>query len=163
MSVYFKRLPIGYPGEVKPPDDWPGSWKIYTVCASSDPRSCTTRSDVGDLDIGDKKDARLTFVSFTNKAATGEPLTNLYDEKQCHETHSFDFDGREIKIFRIWGAGKIRVNFCYLPDERMSIAIVKTWAKRKDKLSDGEKAQLEHLARQVFECLKANSFDSRVI
>lgn len=113
------------------------------------------------LTASDKKDARSTYVNFTNRANTGEPLTTLYDEKQCHEAHSFDMNGTEVKIFRIWGSGKIRVYFCYLPGKK--IAVLKTAPKRKDNLSDGEKLELENIARELLECLSTNTFDSRII
>lgn len=164
MSIYFTRLKVGYPEPLKAPDDWDGGWKIYTVCKTQNPRSCTTRADVDLLCKSDKLVARNTYVSFLNKAHTGQPLSTLYDEKQCHETHSFKWkahDDREEKIYRIWGGGDIRVNFIYLPERR--IILIKTWPKRKDKLTDGDKLLLEQLARAVLETFESYDFESRKI
>lgn len=146
------------------PEDWDGCWKVYTVCKTDRKASCTTRADVFHLEANDKKDARTSFVNLLNKAHTGQPLSALYDEKQCHETHSFKWkkhDENEEKVFRIWGTGDVRVNFIYLPDKR--IVILKTWSKRKDKLSSGEKELLEELAKDVLDTYEAHEFDEREI
>lgn len=164
MSIFFTRLKVGYPEPQKAPDDWEGCWKIYTVCRTIKPMSCTTRADVALLDPNDKLDARKSYITFLNKAHTGQPLSALYDEKQCHETHLFkwkEHDNHEEKIYRIWGSGDIRVNFIYLPEKR--IALLKTWAKRKDKLTNGEKLVLEELAREVLGTFESYNFETREI
>lgn len=161
MSVFFRRLTIRWPDSVQPPTDWDGCWKIYTICTAANKGACTTIADVRDCSSKDRKDARSSYISFVNKGHTGQNLSDLYDDKQCHEAHSFKMDGKEIKVLRIWGSGVIRIYFCYLGDK--NIVILKTWPKRKDRLSDGEKLQLEDIARRVLKCLKTNTFDSRVI
>lgn len=164
MPVHFSRLKVGYPDPLKAPDDWPGGWKVYTVCKTNRLGSCTTRADVGLLCKSDKQDARNTYVSFLNKAHTGQPLSTLYDEKQCHETHSFKWkahDDHQEKIYRIWGGGDIRVNFIYLPERR--IILIKTWPKRKDKLTEGDKLLLEQLASEVLDTFENYDFESREI
>lgn len=164
MAVYFSRLKVGWPDPLSAPDDWNGCWKVYTVCMTDRKHSCLTLADVRSLGEQDRLDARQTYVSFLNKAHTGQPLSSLYDEKQCHETHSFkrkEHDEHDEKIFRIWGAGAIRVNFIYLPEKR--IVFIKTWPKRKDKLTNGEKKLLEDIAKDVFDSYENFGFESRVI
>lgn len=164
MTVYFTRLKVGYPDPQVAPDDWEGSWRIYTVCTAKHPASSTTLIDVRALGTNDKADARSTYISFSNKARTGLNLKELYDEKQCHEAHSFKLnphDNHEIKIHRIWGAGVIRLYFIYLPNKR--IALLKTWAKRKNKLTKGEELILEELAKTVLECTQDVAFETREI
>lgn len=161
MVIYFKRLLYGWPDNYRPPQDHEDSWRIYTVCISSANTSCTTRADVQALASSDKVSARSTFVSFSLKAQTGKPLTELYGEKQCHEAHAFklhEHDQTPTKIWRIWSAGKIRVYFVYLPNKRL--AILKTCAKRQDKLDKGEKLELELLAGTVLRCLESHTFDT---
>ena len=156
------RLKIGYPDPLRTPKDWEGSWKIYTVCTEESAKSCTTRKDIKSLQKQNKENARNTYVSFSNKAQTGLPLKELYDEKQCHIAHEFtlaDPAHQEIKIFRIWGTGKIRVYFIYLPEKR--IVMLKTEPKHKDKLSDGEKLELETIAINVLNCVRDHGFDAR--
>lgn len=159
MSVFFTRLKVGWPGPLKAPEDWDGCWKIYTICTSRNSYSCTTRSDVRNLEsTKDKRDARSSYHSFLSKAHTGLNFAELYDEKQCHEAHSFLFQTQvqncprqEVKIHRIWGAGAIRMYFLYLPNKR--VVLLKTWAKRKNKLSAGEESALEEIVKVVIECL----------
>lgn len=161
MSVFFTRLVLppttGYIGH----NDWNGCWKIYTICTAADKRTSTTNEDVKCLAPTDKKAALSSYVNFLNRANTGQVLTELYDEKQCHEAHSFRMNEEAVKIFRIWGTGVIRIYFLYLPEK--IILILKTWPKRKDKLSSGEKVQLEEIARQALECLQTNSFSTRIL
>lgn len=164
MPFFFARLKVGWPDPLSAPEDWPGCWRVYTICLSDRHSSCTTRADVAVLSHQDKLDARKSYVNFLNKAHTGQPLSTLFDEKQCHETHSFKWkphDSHEEKILRIWGAGDVRVNFIYLPEKR--IVIIKTWAKRKDKLSDGDKKLLEDIARKVLDTIEEFDFESREI
>ncbi|NTV94844.1 MAG: hypothetical protein HGA75_05440 [Thiobacillus sp.] len=164
MEVYFTRLKVGWPEPQNAPEDWDGCWRVYTVCKTAKPSSSTTLADLRQLERKDMLDARVSYVSLLNKAHTGQPLSSLYDEKQCHETHSFKrklHDNFEEKIFRIWGAGDIRINFIYLPDRR--IVILKTWPKRKDKLSTGDKELLETLAKEVLDTYENHDFDSREI
>lgn len=161
MSVYFARLRPGYPNPPQQPQDWEGSWKVYTVCTTHVVTSCSTRADANNLPYEDKLNARRSYVTLVNRAQTGENLTELYDEKKCHEAHTFKHDHQEVKIFRIWGAGAIRVYFLYLPGKRL--VTLKTWAKRRDKLTDGEKLELEQIARTVLQCVKDYSFEAREI
>lgn len=164
MRLYFSRLKPGYPGPQKLPPDVEGAWKIYTVLESSNPGSCTTRRDVSALSPEDKAHARRAYISMTERAQTGETFASLYDEKQCHEAHSFKYhahDNHETKIFRLRLGGKVRVYFVYLPGKR--IVILHTSPKRKDKLDRGEKADLEASARAVLDSVKENGFEGSEI
>jgi len=156
MAVFLTRLKVGHPAPILTvPEDWPGCWKIYTICATENVNSCQTRADVNVLEKSDKKDARSSFHHFVNNANTGRPLQELYDEKQCHEAHTFMMDGHQEKILRIWGSGDIRMYFCYLPGQ--IIVLLKTRPKRTDKLSKGEKLELEAIARQVLEAVNTDT------
>ncbi len=161
MQPYFTRVVLPLSTGYKAPDDWDGCWKIYTICPEADKATNTLNADLKHLEIVDRKSALTTYVSFLNKANTGQNLKDIYNEKQCHEAHSFKINGEAIKIFRIWGGGAIRIYFIYLPNK--IICILKTWPKRKDNLSKGEKLQLEELARQVLDCLRMNDFNARVV
>lgn len=159
---FFTRLKTGHPGPLKPPEDREGSWKVYHVCELADPRSSTTYADLAALEYKDKIQARETFEHLNNCAQTGLPLSSLFDEKQCHPAHAFtpEYQNHEEKIWRIRG-GPIRVYFIYLPEKR--IVILKTSAKRKDKLSEREKKELEALAKIVCTCVVTFGFEGRVI
>lgn len=161
MALFFTRLVLPSSTGYVAPMDWDGCWKIYTICTAEVRNTCTTNADIRLLELVDKKAALSSYINFLNRAGTGQNLTALYDEKQCHEAHSFRMNGEAVKIFRIWGSGVIRIYFLYLPDK--VILILKTWPKRKDKLSDGEKSQLEDMARQALECLETNNFSTRVL
>lgn len=161
MAVFFTRLKVGWPDPLTSPEDWDGCWKVYTICIESNISQCTTRGDVRDLGSSDKRDARTSYHSLLQKAHTGMNFSDLYDEKQCHEAHSFKYAHHEFKIHRIWGAGVIRIYFLYLPNK--CIVILKTWAKRKNKLTKGEEGQLEEMVKQVASCLQQYSFEAREI
>ena len=169
MNIFFTRLKVGWPKPLKVPEDWDGCWKVYTICTVNNTYSCTTRADVRSLGSAkDKEDARSSYHDLLAKAHTGLNFTHLYDEKKCHEAHSFLFQtqeqncpNHEVKIHRIWGTGVIRLYFLYLPNKR--VVLLKTWAKRKNKLSEGEELQLEGIVNQIIECLCAHPFESREI
>lgn len=158
MSIYFKRLKVGHPKPLTCPPDWDGCWKIYTILDALGSRAVR---DVQALKPPDDECARKTLTSFTNKAHTGQPLSDLYDNKQCHEAHSYtQANGHEVKIFRIWGTGKIRVYFIYLQDK--NIVILKIEPKRVDTLSDGEKKVLADIAQEILTCVATYGFESRI-
>ncbi len=162
MHIYFTRLEVGYPGPLKHPQDFENSWKVYVICRSSEKSSSTTSSDVkGYRGTSDQKDMRTSFIALLEHAQSGQPLERMYDEKKCHEAHTFAHDGKSWKIFRIWGTGVIRIYFMYLPNRH--IVILKTKPKRVDKLSAGEKQELENLALDVIITISNFKFQERVV
>lgn len=164
MPIFFSRLQFGWPDELRQPIDNENSWRIYTACVSASRGSCTTRADIRALDATDKASARSTFVNFSLRAQTGQPLTELYDVKQCHEAHAFkvhEHDQQLTKIWRLWTAGKIRTYFIYLPSKRL--VILKSSAKRENRLSGSEKLELEGLAKAVLLCIETHSFEDQEI
>ena len=160
-EIYFTRLKVGYPGERHPPEDVPGSWKIFTICHGPSPKACQTIKDVTQLSsVDDIKEARLLFIDLANKAKTGLNLSLLYDIKICHEAHSFTHGHKECKIFRIRRSG-IRAYFVYFDGK--IIILIKTDSKRKQKLSVGEKKVLEDIAKSVIDRLSDDDFYSKVV
>jgi len=160
MTIFFSRLRIGYPEPLKEPEDTAESWRVYTVCSSLRRGSCTTRKDVRELGVEDQKKARKAFIALINRAKTGQPLSELYDKKRCHEAFEINFNGKPIKIFRLRTAD-VRIYFCYLPNK--VIVLLKTLSKREDDLSDGEKTEIENIARSVLQYAEPNLFTQRVI
>lgn len=161
MTVYFTRLRVGYPDPQQEPPNNPGSWKVFTVCADASKSSCTTRSDIALIkDEADLIHARAVYQNLQKRAAIGKPLKDQYDEKKCHEALSFLHNGHDHKIFRL-RQGAIRVYFLYLNEKR--IILIKTWAKRKDKLSEGEEEILKNLGESVLSCVSMHDFKQREI
>lgn len=161
------RLKVGYPKPRVHPPDWDGCWRVYTVCETSDPASCTTRRDISALGSElDESNARKSCVSLINKAHTGRPFSDLYDKTQCHPIHEYahttSTGQTELhKIWRIWGTGKTRLCFLYVPGRR--IVLLSILAKRKNKLDDGEVSELESSAKAVLQCLERSNFEDKVI
>lgn len=160
MSVFFTRLKVGHPEPLRAPEDTEESWKVFTVCRDQNKASCSTRKDVSELERPDKEKARTAYVSLLNKAQAGQPFSAFYDEKQCHEAHTYNVNGAPFTIYRI-RAGDIRIYFCYLPDKK--IILLKTRTKRKNDLSKGEKNELEKIANDVLQYLDSSKFMLRVI
>lgn len=161
MSIFFTRLVLPADKGYVTPEDWEGCWKIYTICTAADKRTSTTNVDLLLLGSADRNLAVKSYSTFLDKANTGLNLYDLYDEKQCHEAHTFKMNGKPEKIYRIWGSGDIRIYFIYLPNK--NIVVLKTGPKRKDNLTKGEKAQLEVIAKQVLGCLETNEFSTRIV
>ena len=166
MSVYFTRLKVGYPEPLKRPPDFESSWKVYTVCTEKKIASCTTRKDVGELEsAADKSDARKTYDALLRKAQTGQEFRDLYGSKECHEGHSFSYASnsgqvKNVTVWRIWGSGKIRTYFLYLPIAGKRIVLLKTSAKRSDKLNLEQTKELEDMAKAILNSLEETTFES---
>lgn len=161
--MYFSRLKVGYPDPLKVPPDWEGCWRIYSIRSPRMDSPCQARLDIVPMDHIDKENARKTLVSLTEKAHTGMPFAELYDEKQCHVAHTFVMQPQkiEVKIWRVWGSGKIRVYFCYAPSK--SIVVLKIAPKRVGTLSKGEKSELEDIATAVMNYIDAGQFQARIV
>lgn len=145
-----------------PAADHPNSWRVFHVCETEGKHTSTLYADIRALDAKDREQARSSLATFQTRAQTGMDLSAMYDAKKCHEAHSYSrTDGSEQKIWRIWGAGKIRIYFVYLDAKR--IVVLKVCTKRVDKLSGGEKSELEERAKAVFTCVAKNGFEPREI
>lgn len=161
MAVYFTRLRVGYPDPLQDPPSHHNSWKVFTVCSEETKRSCSTRSDIATLRLKsdvDAEHARCAYQGLQKRAVIGLPLQLQYDKDTCHEAHSFKKNGHDHKIFRV-RQGPIRVYFIYLNDK--CIVLLKTWTKRKDKLSAGEQLQLENIAELVLNTVDQYGFKDR--
>ena len=160
MTVYFDRLKVGYPDDHIRPEDWDGCWRVYTICETNNGYSCTTRADARLMvATNDLLDARRSWGSLLQKAHMGGNFSALYDEKQCHDVHTFKFNNVEHKIWRIRGSGDIRMYFIYLPD--MRIVLLRTEPKRKPSLRKAEKKQLADMSIEVMNCVAAHTFEMR--
>lgn len=161
QETYFTRLKVGYPDERNHPPDQPSSWKVFTLCSTVSAHSCLTIRDIQALaDEQDVSTARLLFRDLLNKASTGLDLTDLYDEKTCHEAHSFTHNHKDIKIFRIRRSA-IRAYFIYYPGK--IIILIKTKTKRSDKLSKGDKDELETIAKMAIDQINSTGFHQRIV
>jgi hypothetical protein len=133
---------------------------VYVICTTTSKASSTTLNDVRECQgPTDKESMRSSFTNLLGYAQTGLQFEKVYDEKRCHQAHSYQRNGKEEKIWRIWGTGTIRIYFIYLPLNR--IVVLKTKPKRTDKLSKGEKEELETLANFALDCLEQYSFEDR--
>ncbi len=110
-------------------------------------------ADIKGMQNPDAKAANLALINILHRAHIGKPFHALYDEKKYHEAHSFKWNNNTEKIFRV-RQGDIRAYVFYLPNRVM--LILKLSAKRKDKLSQAEKNELESLAIIALELQEQN-------
>ena len=87
-------------------------------------------------------------------AASGKPITDFYDKKQCHEIHTFRHDGKDRTIWRIWKGDVVRVTFFY--GDGQTVLLTHAFAKYEDKLSSAQKKMLENEVIAYLDALKAN-------
>lgn len=117
-------------------------WKVYGWCSADDLKSCELLKRLADMDITDAKHLLSGMAKLIKLACVGKPMKEMYDSKKCHEAFTFTrANGQEEKVHRIWPGGDVRIYFCYGNDK--SIIIFYGLSKRKDKLTDGEKSELQ--------------------
>lgn len=137
LRINFKALgapdPEPVPG-VKP-------WELYARCDARDSETCELFRQVSSLVQKDRKAAMAALYKLVQVAASGLPITNFYDKKQCHDIHTFNYQGKERTIWRIWKGDVVRVTFYY--GEGRSILLTHAFAKYEDKLTKSQKAMLE--------------------
>lgn len=159
MTVYFARLKVGHPEPQQEPPSNAESWKVYTICTDSSKASCSTRADVALIKgNADRGSARNAYQGLQKRAAIGLPLKDQYDEKACHESHSFVHNEHEHKIYRLRKEA-IRVYFLYLNEKK--ILLLKTLVKRKGNLSQGEKDQISEIGKVALNCIDEHGFSAR--
>ena len=127
MPIIIKRLTLKYfTNGYECPPDVEDSFKIYTlICDDKN----TTFEDIKSLEVNDKKSARTAFIKLLKNAATGQPFQNIFDGKQYHIGHEFNYHDSHEKIWRLWLSGVVRIYFIFLPNH--TIVVLKTLAKEK--------------------------------
>lgn len=136
MNVVLSLHPlkIGYPGPLRQPLLLEGSWRVMEVAEhTSNAMDRWILADIGALgSTSDTLAMRKSLIAFSERAATGRPLRDLYDEKQLHEITQCN----GTKVLRIWGTGKSRILFVY--GKARQLIIVRLFAKRTNLLTSGE-------------------------
>jgi len=130
-------------------------WHPVTPVSGPDAEECPFLEQVGQLkDRRDQKAAMQALKKLIEVAATGLPMTRFYHEKQCHEIHSFQYDGKTRRIWRI-RQGSIRLPFYYGAGRLLFLPTV--LVKRRDKLTRGEELELETHIKEFIQAEDANS------
>ena len=139
---YLRQVNLQLLGAPEPePTASPNSWYLASRCADAQSQTCDLLEQILQLPSRiDQKAALQSVHKLIKVAALGLPLQNFYDEKQCHEIHSFDYLGKERRIWRI-RQGDVRLLFVYSANRLIYLPLVIT--KRKDKLSASDKAHIE--------------------
>ena len=125
------------------------SWKVYLLCETNDVRSCYIFIDRTNLQVKDLSKFKTMFRQLGKHCESGMPLTNYYDENDCHYPFTFKYKGKEEKVWRI-RQGNLRLYFVYLPPEKR-IILLHVWVKHTDDLSKSEKSSLQKLAKSVID------------
>ena len=117
-------------------------WKVYGWCTTSDASSCKLLVRIKEMAEVDAKHLLGGMAKLLGLACVGKQLAEMYDSKKCHEAFTFiRQNGIEHKVHRIWPGGDVRMYFCYGLDK--SIVVFYGQSKRKDKLTNGEKKELQ--------------------
>lgn len=133
------------------PDDDPqaakDSWKLYSRLEDDKPDSSLLlmRQIAAMQEPADRKAALAAVVKLIQVAATGKPLTDFYDKKQCHGFHQFLHPEKPPQtnhsVYRIWKGARVRLSFYYGADR--SILLVNAFSKKEDKLTNAQTTALE--------------------
>ncbi|BAK10836.1 hypothetical protein PAJ_0756 [Pantoea ananatis AJ13355] len=113
---------------------------IVARCLTENLDDCDILQQINDLELGDAKAALTALVKLIQVAASGLPFTNFYDEKQCHETHSFTYNH---KIYKVWRLRQRDVRITFFHCEGKTVLLTHVFVKHKDKLTNKQKAMLE--------------------
>ena len=130
---------LGIPEAEPRPGENP--WHPVTPCSGPDAEECPFLDQIGLLkDVRDRKAAVQALKKLIEVAATGLPMTDFYEKKQCHEIHSFQYNGKTRKVWRI-RQGSIRLPFYYGAGRLLFLPTV--LVKRRDDLTRREQLELE--------------------
>lgn len=156
MALRLLRISYGALGhQGREPLAEPGHWRLYAPCAEADANTCHLFQSIANMQaVRDRKAVLAELVKLVQVAASGKPLQVFYDEKQCHEIHQFQYDGKERVLWRI-RRGDIRIVFYY--GHGRLIFLADALVKRRDKLTKAEKSALEAQVIAFIDAEKANT------
>lgn len=139
---YLREVNFKFLGAPEPePIASPNAWFLASRCTDDKSQTCDLLEQILQMPSrSDQKAALQSVHKLIKVAANGLPLQNFYDEKQCHEIHSFLYMGKERRVWRI-RQGDVRLLFVYSANRLIYLPLV--ISKRKDKLSVSDKAQIE--------------------
>lgn len=150
--MYLRRLKIK--DFLKPEEDaatypeMPNAYKVYCTSETEDPRDAVIIDWVKDLTKAERKVFQNSMSTLMKVANSGRPLQSHYDEKQCHEIHSFLHRGKMHHIWRI-RAGDLRILFCYGTDR--IILLISTFPKHTDRLTNAQKLNAETINKNYLD------------
>lgn len=139
---YFLRINFNALGKIEP-EPVPGAkpWELYARCDEKDAETCVLFQQIANMVLKDRKAAVSALDKLVQVAASGQPITNFYDKKQCHDIHTFSYQGKDRTVWRIWKGDVVRVTFYY--GEGRAILLTHAFAKYEDKLTKAQKVMLE--------------------
>lgn len=127
---------------------------LFASCHTDDPDTCDLLSQVVSMIPKNRNAAMAALHKLVQVAASGKPITEFYNKKQCHEIHTFSHDGKDRTIWRIWKGDVVRVTFFY--GDGQTVLLTHAFAKHEDKLSNAQKKMLEKEVIAYLDALKAN-------
>lgn len=113
------------------------------ACQEDDLGTCFLLEQLADLYRANQRDGKAAMAlldKLFSIAQTGRPLECFYDKRQCHPCHTFDYGGKSRVVWRIRKAS-VRLYFYYSDGQVLFLPALQ--AKRRDKLTRGEKQRLE--------------------
>jgi len=154
LRINFKAL--GAPE----PEPSPGAkpWGLYARCNAKSSDSCELFRQIANLAPKDQRAALSALTKLVQVAASGLPITNFYDKKQCHDIHTFNYLEKERTVWRIWKGDVVRVTFYY--GEGRTILLTHAFAKYEDKLNNTQKAMLEKEVIAYIDAVNAKTFNT---
>ncbi|MGE8160342.1 hypothetical protein ACQKRQ_09290 [Paraburkholderia sp. NPDC080076] len=149
----LQRRSIGISGPEPTPGKSPR--KLVAWCAKDDASTCELLLQVVQLEQAPRKAALLELAKLIQVAASGQPVAEFYDEKQCHKTHSFDYNGKTRDVWRV-RRGDVRVTFYYGQDKL--ILLTHAFPKYKDRLTKAQERDLERAVKEFIDAEEAEQF-----
>jgi mRNA-degrading endonuclease RelE of RelBE toxin-antitoxin system len=153
MAYHLHILRYGSIG-ISRPDPIAGrnARKLVAWCAENDASTCELLHQVVELELQARKAALREIAKLIQIAASGQPVAEFYDEKQCHKTHSFEYRGKSRDVWRV-RRGDVRVTFYYGQDKL--ILLTHAFPKHKDKLTEAQKRELERAVKGFIDAEEA--------
>lgn len=93
-------------------------------------------------------------------ANAGRKFESHYDQKKCHETHTFSYKGKEHVLWRIRNSD-VRLLFFYGNDQ--VILLVDSFPKHTDKLTKAQKSHAETLIKAYLDAESIQILDANVL
>lgn len=129
----------------------PGAMKVSCICSSEDPDDNELNGWLTKLTAADIHAFKNGMSMILKLANAGRKLETHYDEKKCHPTHGFEYDGQNCVVWRIRNSD-VRLLF-YYGDDRL-LLMVDSFPKHSNKISKAQKSHAENVIKTYIDADK---------
>jgi mRNA-degrading endonuclease RelE of RelBE toxin-antitoxin system len=126
----------------------PSAYSVCSICPAKDEDTAEILAKIYQFGQTERKSFRNGMQKLLKIVNSGQRLEIHYDSKQCHETHSFYYNGSNHTIWRI-RSNDLRILFYYGNDR--VILLLDTFPKHRQSVTKAQKNAAEDVIKRYLD------------